>query len=146
MNASRLPKQPEGPPTPSQYPEASAAEHRFPQDFPAHALALADATIDRTRGEQGITARRAIAELVLSIEKAVAPAGLGLTAVQAKAFGFIRAYIANYEVAPSLAEIATAMGLTSRSSANRLVKALADRGAITRHPYRARSIQIAERA
>lgn len=46
-------------------PDIPAEVRQFPQDYSAETLALVDATIERTRGEGGITIRRAIAELVM---------------------------------------------------------------------------------
>lgn len=131
---------------PSQYPADVLAEagRRFPQDFPAHAIALADATIERTRGDNGITVRRAIAELVVSLQDAVVPRHVGgTTARQQAGYAFICDYIQTHGYSPSFDEIKAAIGIGSKSGVNRIVSGLVERGLLRHVPGRARSIQIA---
>ena len=133
---------------PSQYPEASADERRFPQDFPAEVLALADAVIDRTRGERGITVRRAVAELIVALQTLPSPlprAAGGTTAKQQEAYAFICGYVREHAYSPSYDEIRAAVGIASKSGVFRLLGGLEERGLIERLPNRARSIQIAGR-
>lgn len=66
----------------------------------------------------------------------------GLTKVQAKALGAIERYVANNGFSPSYDDIASATGLRSRGSVNRVIVALRERGFITFHPGRSRSIAI----
>lgn len=68
----------------------------------------------------------------------------GLTPVQARALLAIERLIAELGFAPSYAEIGAAAGMTSRSSVNRVVCALHERGFINFHPGRARSISIVQ--
>lgn len=48
-------------------PDIPADVRRFPQDYPPEALAIADNTIERTRGPNAVTMRHAIAELAVDI-------------------------------------------------------------------------------
>jgi repressor LexA len=67
-----------------------------------------------------------------------------LTQKQKEAFDFIRRYIGERGIAPSTVEIASALGLHSKSGVSRLVSALVHRGAITRIPNVARGIAVAD--
>jgi repressor LexA len=58
-----------------------------------------------------------------------------LTANQQRVLAFIGAYFAEHEHAPSLREIAEALGLRSHSSAQDYVEALVRKGAIERLPH-----------
>lgn len=66
----------------------------------------------------------------------------GLTRSQASVLRFIERHIAKNGFSPSYDEIAAGSGLASRGSVNRTITALADRGFITFHPGRSRSIAI----
>jgi SOS-response transcriptional repressor LexA len=65
-----------------------------------------------------------------------------LTRQQKELYDWICAYIAENEIAPSFDEMATAMGLNSKSGIHRLLCALEERGFIARMPARARCIEI----
>lgn len=67
---------------------------------------------------------------------------MGLTARQSECLTFIKAFIGECAVAPSLDEIGVAMRLKSKSGAKRLLDELEERGAIRRTSHRARSIEI----
>jgi len=67
---------------------------------------------------------------------------VGLTQVQAKVLRVIKDLIAKRGFSPSYTEICAAAGMSSRSSINRVVCALHERGFINFHPGRARSISI----
>jgi repressor LexA len=71
---------------------------------------------------------------------------LALTPRQHKAVSFIRSYYIEKGYSPSVLEIAAALGLSSKSGAQRLVSALQDRGAITRKPGQARGISLTQYA
>lgn len=66
----------------------------------------------------------------------------GLTLRQSEALSFIGSYQTIHGFAPSFDEIATAMGLKSKSNAHRIVHQLIDRGAVQMMPARARSISL----
>lgn len=66
----------------------------------------------------------------------------GLTPTQARALEFIGAFIDDKGWSPTLQEIATAIGITSKGRAHRIISALTERGAITFHPRRRRSIAL----
>jgi len=66
----------------------------------------------------------------------------GLTAVQAKVLRVIEGLIAKKGFSPSYNEIGAAAGMSSRSSINRVVCALHERGFLTFQPGRARSISL----
>lgn len=68
----------------------------------------------------------------------------GLTRRQRDAVDFIRDFIRNERCAPTVREIAAAMGLASTGAAHDLIAQLAARGAITHRPREARSIAIVE--
>ncbi|WP_029073551.1 LexA family protein [Kaistia adipata] len=68
----------------------------------------------------------------------------GLTRVQAKVLKAIEALIAKRGFSPSYDDIASATGLRSRGSVNRVIVALRERGFITFHPGRSRSIAIVQ--
>lgn len=68
----------------------------------------------------------------------------GLTRSQATVLRFIERHIAKHGFSPSYNDIAAASGLASRGSVNRTVKALSERGFITFHPGRSRSISIVQ--
>lgn len=70
---------------------------------------------------------------------------IGLTRVQKRALDFIRGYLLEHGFAPSFEEIAAGIGATSKGHVHQLVAALADRGAITYQPGRARSIAVVAR-
>lgn len=69
---------------------------------------------------------------------------MGLTSMQARTLDLIRAYIASEGVAPSLADLQTGLGLSSKSGVSRLIDALQERGHIRRLHHRARSIQVVD--
>lgn len=68
-----------------------------------------------------------------------------LTRRQQQTLQFIRAYIARYTHAPSLAEIATGLGVASASLAHRYTQALADAGHINLLTGRKRGIELADK-
>ena len=66
-----------------------------------------------------------------------------MTPRMAQCLAFVRAYAAAHEgVSPSFAEIATALGLNSKSGVARIIDMLEERGLILRLKKRARGIQI----
>ena len=65
-----------------------------------------------------------------------------LTAGQHKTLKFIRAYIKRHGYSPTLNEIASGRGLSSKGSMHREVRVLADAGYIKLVPGRKRSIQL----
>ena len=65
-----------------------------------------------------------------------------ITPRQQKALEFIRTYVATHAHAPSLAEIATGLGVASVSLAHRYTRALADAGYLKLLPGRKRAIEI----
>lgn len=68
-----------------------------------------------------------------------------LTAAQSKALDYIRKYVAEHDgLAPTFGEIGIGVGLRSKSGVARLLRGLADRGAIRRLPFRARAIEIVD--
>tara|TARA_R110001599_G_scaffold240232_2_gene439760 strand:- start:48 stop:269 length:222 start_codon:yes stop_codon:yes gene_type:complete len=66
----------------------------------------------------------------------------GLTIKQLKILKYIKAYILKNSVAPSYDEIKKATKLNSKSSVNKYIIALEERGWIARIPARARSIRL----
>jgi len=66
----------------------------------------------------------------------------GLTAKQQDAFDAILAHQAEHGLTPTIAELAAALGVSSKSTAVRLILALEERGYIVRMPFRARSIAV----
>lgn len=66
-----------------------------------------------------------------------------LTAVQHKALIFIRDFLAREGYSPSLAEIGAALGIRSRGTVHRHVRALAEAGRIELVPGRKRGIRLA---
>lgn len=69
----------------------------------------------------------------------------GLTPTQRKTMTFIETFDAKHGYAPSFDEMMGALGLKSKSSIERLVIALEERGHISRIPNRARSITVIRR-
>lgn len=68
-----------------------------------------------------------------------------LTAAQSKTLDYIRQYIAEHDgLAPTVEEIRVGIGSGSKSSVARLLRCLADRGAIRRMSFRARAIEIVD--
>lgn len=67
-----------------------------------------------------------------------------LTPKQSKALDFIKEFIAHEGFSPSLAEIAEALGTTSRGSMHKQVQALVTAGKISLTPGRQRGIRIIE--
>ncbi len=70
------------------------------------------------------------------------PSPAGLTRVQARTLRVIETLIAQHGLSPSFDEIRSALGLASKSGVHRVVVALRERGLITFHPARARSIAV----
>lgn len=66
----------------------------------------------------------------------------GLTPKKAKALAFIREQIEQDLVSPTLQEIATAMGATSKSVAHRAVETLINAGYLARAGHRLRALEI----
>ena len=67
-----------------------------------------------------------------------------LTATQHKTLAFIRRYLKRHRYAPSLAEIAEGIGITSKGTAHRHVQALAKAGQIRLIAGRKRGIELVE--
>lgn len=67
---------------------------------------------------------------------------MGLTPKQARVLGLIREGVAANGIAPSVREIADALGHQSTCGAHRLLVELEERGAIRRLPNRARAIEV----
>ncbi len=67
----------------------------------------------------------------------------GLTPLARKLLAFIREQAA-ISVSPTVAEMAAALGLRSKSSVSRVLNQLEDRGHVQRMRHRARSVQIVE--
>jgi repressor LexA len=65
-----------------------------------------------------------------------------LTDRQSQVYDFIRAYQAKHGVPPKLREIATHLGIASRGSVHRYLRAIADAGLITIETDRARGIRL----
>lgn len=69
-----------------------------------------------------------------------------LTDREREAYDFIRAYMARNGVSPKLREIADHLGIQSRGTVHRYVKALTSAGLITIEQDRARGIRLTENA
>lgn len=67
---------------------------------------------------------------------------MGLTPLQLRCLNFLKDYIADRGVAPTITEIMDALGQSSRSAAHRVVTALEERGHIRRMPYKVRAIEV----
>lgn len=70
------------------------------------------------------------------------PPRAGLTVAQADALAFIKAYIAEHGVSPSIEEMRVALGYASNSYIHRLVVSLEQRGYVTRRARLARSLSL----
>jgi SOS-response transcriptional repressor LexA len=68
--------------------------------------------------------------------------GAGLTPRQRDVLAFIARYQAAHDCAPSLQEIADALGMKAKSQAHKLIRGLQERGAVRALPGRQRSIRI----
>jgi repressor LexA len=68
-----------------------------------------------------------------------------LTPMQRRAFELIAQRLGAEGVAPTRTEMMAALGLRSKSGAQRLVEALIERGYLRRLPHRARAIEILRR-
>ena len=71
---------------------------------------------------------------------------MGLTTRQADTLRFIQRYTADHGYGPSYDDIRQGVGIASKLHVNRVVQELTWRGFIRRLPYRARSIEVLERA
>ena len=69
-----------------------------------------------------------------------------LTLSQTKVFHFIKAYVAQHQYAPTVAEIAQEIGIRSRGVAYRYVKALVEEGYIALEEGKKRNIRLLEKA
>lgn len=67
---------------------------------------------------------------------------MGLTAKQQECLEFIIGYVAHKRIAPSYSEIATALGISSKSGVVRLMLALEERGLVRPIARRARAYEI----
>lgn len=76
--------------------------------------------------------------------RAVLPGGEGLTKEMSKALVVIRDAMRERGMAPSREELMARLGLRSKSGAQRLVVALEERGFVSRIPFRARALAVAE--
>lgn len=65
-----------------------------------------------------------------------------LTQTQKQVYEYVRAYIAQHGFGPSLDEIGGAVGLKSKSSVNRIMNCLEERGLIRRLHGRPRAIEV----
>lgn len=70
------------------------------------------------------------------------PQQTGLTAPQRACLDAIEAYVARTRAMPSVEDLRTALGLTSKSGVLRLLRQLEERGRIARLPLRARAIRL----
>lgn len=105
--------------------------------FPPDVIELARTTYER----RPITLH-GIAAAIMA-DRATRVAAAGLTNRQAQCLGFIHRYqLANAGISPKYEEIATGLGLSSKSQVGRLIDELEDRGALRRLPGRARAITI----
>lgn len=69
---------------------------------------------------------------------------IGLTKRQSAVLAFIRAYMAEHQIAPSFEEMAAGLGSSSRGHLHNILATIEERGFITRIPGRARSIRLIE--
>lgn len=69
-----------------------------------------------------------------------------ITASQHRTYEFIKGYIAEHNIAPTEAEIATGIGIKSRGVVHRYIHALADAGLLEVIPKRKRNIRLIEQA
>ena len=69
-----------------------------------------------------------------------------LTDRQRRVLEFIQTYIKMKGFAPSMQDVATGMGLKSRSNIHRIVRYLEDNGLLTTVPHKFRTIKIRERS
>lgn len=67
---------------------------------------------------------------------------MGLTAMQGKCLNFIKSRIEELGVPPSFDDMATELGLRSKSGVHRIVAGLEARGHIRRLPNMARAIEV----
>lgn len=67
-----------------------------------------------------------------------------LTRRQHDVLNFIQGYVQQYDMAPSLAEIAQGIGIRSRGAAHRLVQALAEHGRVRLLPGRKRGVVLVD--
>ena len=68
-----------------------------------------------------------------------------MTHLERQLLRFIEQYLADYDgVAPTLAEMASAVGVASKSSVHRLLKVLERRGLICREPNHARATRLVQ--
>lgn len=65
-----------------------------------------------------------------------------LTLQQLRLLSYIRAYIAEHGVSPTVRQAATDMGLSGIGNISRMLKCLEERGAIRRTRYRERGIEV----
>lgn len=67
---------------------------------------------------------------------------VNLTPTQGRALAFIKDFISTMGMAPSYTDIASHMGMKSKSGPHRVVKGLEERGHIRRIPNRSRTITL----
>lgn len=65
-----------------------------------------------------------------------------LTDRQRQVYDFVRAYVQRHGVAPKLCEIARHLGISSRGSVHRYLRAVADEGLVSIEPERARGVRL----
>ncbi len=65
-----------------------------------------------------------------------------MTPLEIRTLDFVRERIASTACAPTLEEIAAALGFASKSSARRLVDGLVRQGLLIRDPHRARNLSL----
>ncbi|KFC62749.1 LexA repressor [Devosia sp. LC5] len=117
-----------------------------PNEIPPEIYERAEILMDQFRHIED--ARELIARILMEVGQGAqsAPVGLGLTTLQASGLEFITDYVKARGASPSFDDIADGLGMNSRRAVHRLVHQLADRGAISIAPRRARSISIVGRA
>jgi repressor LexA len=69
-----------------------------------------------------------------------------LTQRQLRVLEFIQAYIKMKGFAPSMQDVATGLGLKSRSNIHRIVRYLEDNGLLTTVPHKFRTIKLRDRS
>lgn len=67
-----------------------------------------------------------------------------MTEQQARLFAFIKSFVACRGYSPSYDDMRLQMGFASKSGISRLVTGLVEAGKVTRRPFRARGIELAQ--
>jgi DNA-binding MarR family transcriptional regulator len=111
----------------------------FPQDVQA---AAAEAVPEWAYADNRVVAVQHIVATAIMADRAGRLDTTGLTTKQAECLKAIADHQAQHGVSPSFEELATALGLASRSGVLRLLMALEKRGRILRPANRSRAITI----